>query len=197
MKILKTNTPPPRILSMSKFFRAITCALMTILCCLSMVACGNDKKTDNQTDFGLNNEFVEVMNVSYGNSSGSKTINSQIKVEFDEDSELFFTEEQYEEEKKQIPHYPYRAIGYPQHCLYISRDKSNINDFPLNTEIILENVSFDYNQNRSIHVKTTVKTREIRMVSVQIIDNRSFLLKTYDGDISYITTDYYRVEYFK
>ena len=170
---------------------------MTILCCLSMVACGNDKKTDNQTDFGLNNEFVEVMNVSYGNSSGSKTINSQIKVEFDEDSELFFTEEQYEEEKKQIPHYPYRAIDYPQHCLYISRDKSNINDFPLNTEIILENVSFDYNQNRSIHVKTTVKTREIRMVSVQIIDNRSFLLKTYDGDISYITTDYYRVEYFK
>ena len=197
MKILKTNTPPPWFLSMSKFFRAITCALMTILCCLSMVACGNDKKTDNQTDFGLNNEFVEVMNVSYGNSSGSKTINSQIKVEFDEDSELFFTEEQYEEEKKQIPHYPYRAIDYPQHCLYISRDKSNINDFPLNTEIILENVSFDYNQNRSIHVKTTVKTREIRMVSVQIIDNRSFLLKTYDGDISYITTDYYRVEYFK
>ncbi len=181
---------------MSKFFRAITCALMTILCCLSMAACGNDKKTDKQTDFGLNNEFVEVMSVSYKNEYANiPYVRSQMIIEYNDYNEwLCLTEEQYEEEKKQIPQYEYSG-----RCINISRDKANITNFAPNAKILLYKDFYFYEKDNQWYkyAKATVKTREIRMVSVQIIDNRSFLLKTYDGDISYITTDYYRVEYFK
>ena len=162
---------------MKKFAFALTCFVLIISCGAFFTGCQSNDSSNSSED-----NFIEVYSLTYITSNNnSSTRYSRYTVRYDNESIVEVNEDEFNAASNDY------KIAYPYLTINISKDKSNLPKFNIGDYIYLYNYGYR---------KAICTDIEYQYLSVSIVDNRTIKIKSYDGSISVLSSDFYEIEYF-